>query len=133
MAKHVPEILRDVILPFDWDVRRVWALDAESIQLSRLSFDHFLYLPLWSSEPGRGMLFDVRPIDVVRNPRGYPYQSSRLEACDPERPIDLLVYEGRRWILDGTHRLVRRYIDGIEEVLARIHDQSVVSDIRVGV
>lgn len=62
--KVVPEILEDHILPFNWDVRKVWELEAKVTQIPYTEFAYLLELPLWSSVAKHGLLFDICPMDV---------------------------------------------------------------------
>ncbi|CAH1073392.1 hypothetical protein NTG1052_20075 [Candidatus Nitrotoga sp. 1052] len=68
MPKVIPEVLKEHILPFNWDVCKVWAVDTDTVQVSCSEFAYLLDLPLWSSVPCRGLLFDTCLIDVIRNP-----------------------------------------------------------------
>ena len=131
IAKALPEVLKPHILPFDWDVSRVWTLEAEAVPIKSGEFAYLLELPLWSSIPGRGMLFDTRPIDVMRNPALSPYQARRLANVDLDYPIDVLLLDNRQWILDGVHRIARHFQLGHREFPVRFHDSRVVPDIRV--
>ncbi len=131
MVKQIPAALSGVILPFDWDVRLVWALSAQTQLISRAELDPLLYLPLWSSVPEKGMLFDVEPITVISDPDASPHQTARLAKTDMTYPIDLLEFESRTWILDGVHRLAKHYQCGNSSVEVRVHDASVIEKIRV--
>ncbi len=49
--KYIPESLKDYILAFNWDVRKVWKLEAD-IEENKLSELEFMFdLPYWSSKP----------------------------------------------------------------------------------
>ena len=129
--KHVPSVLRDHILPFDWHVQAVWALPAPCIDLPAERFSEFLDLPFWSSRPGCGLLFDTTPRQVMANPQDYPEQARRLAEADLAYPADLLYWQGRYWILDGLHRIVRQLQLGHASLPTRLHDQSVIPAIVV--
>ncbi|MBW7902716.1 MAG: hypothetical protein H3C26_14640 [Rhodocyclaceae bacterium] len=130
MPRTIPDILKDHILPFDWDVRKVWALDAPAVPVSCAEFAYLLELPLWSSVAKRGMLFDIRPLDVIRDPGVSDYQARRLREADLHHPIDVLLLAERRWILDGVHRIARHVALGSPTLFARFHDASVIPAIR---
>lgn len=132
MTKEIPEALLEHILPFNWKVEEVWKLTAEVIVAERTEFDYLLELPLWSSEAGRGMLFDIAPIEVIRDPGRSPYQTQRLANTQLGYPLDFLLADGRRWILDGAHRLAKHYQLGDPSVAIRFHDESVIPRIRSG-
>ena len=132
MKTRIPKKLRDYILPFNWDVQAVWALDAATTHRSRKEFDYLLELPLWSSAPEKGMLFDVAPMEVIRNPEIWPYQNRRIASADTLYPMDFLVQDGKNWILDGIHRLAKNYIKDVEIVEVRFHEESVIKKIQKG-
>ncbi len=131
MAKKVPVSVRDVILPFNWDVEVVWALGAPVTIEKRTDFDYLLYYPLWSSKSGLGMLFDLSPMTVIDYPNASDYQKGRLTNTDTSFPIDVIELEGQTWLLDGSHRLAKLYMDGREEVMVRRHTEAVLDAIVV--
>ncbi|HZX30079.1 MAG TPA: hypothetical protein VFF03_01885 [Rhodocyclaceae bacterium] len=126
MPKIVPDILKDHILPFDWDVRKVWGLKADVVQVPTSEFAYLLELPLWSSVPKQGLLFDICPIDVIRAPGVSQYQAQRLQNVDLQHPIDVLVAQEKRWILDGVHRIAKHFILNTSTLAVRFHDESVI-------
>jgi len=130
MEKQIPELLKDHILPFDWDVKSVWSLDSQIIEEKRSKLDYLLHLPLWSSVPNEGMLFDITPIEVITDPRRSPHQTERIEKTDESYPIDMLHFEGKLWILDGVHRLAKLFRSGSDVVRMRVHPDSVIQKIR---
>ncbi|MCB4358824.1 hypothetical protein [Quatrionicoccus australiensis] len=130
-GKHLPEVLKPHILPFDWDVRRVWMLEAATHRIKCSEFAYLLELPLWSSCAGQGMLFDTCPGDVIRDRALSPYQTRRLEEVDLMYPVDVLLLDNRRWILDGVHRIARHFQLKHPEIPVRFHDFRVVPDILV--
>jgi hypothetical protein len=73
MTKYVPSVLAEHILPFNWDVRKLWNLEAEISLQPRSDFDYLLDLPLWSSVPDQGMLFDISPREVIVCPERSPH------------------------------------------------------------
>lgn len=132
MPKIVPAILKDHILPFDWDVRVVWGLEADVIQVPVSEFAYLLELPLWSSVPKQGLLFDICPMDVIRDPHASIYQTQRLHETELRYPIDVLVAQEKRWILDGVHRIAKHFIRNESSIAVRFHDESVIAAISLG-
>ena len=130
MAAAVPPELRRHILPFDWDVRRVWRLDTPARPIPRVELDYLLDLPLWSSRPQSGMLFDLAPRAVLDDPQLAPHQYRRVVEADTAYPIDMLQYAGGRWILDGVHRLAKLFFRGDGRAAVRLHPASVIPLIR---
>lgn len=123
--KSFPCILQNHILPFNWDVRKVWALKADAVEVPLSDFSYLLDLPLWSSVKGQ-MLFNLSPISVIENPHVSAYQTERLASTDMQYPLDFLMFDGRPWILDGVHRLARLYQDKKDVFKARFHDSDVL-------
>lgn len=132
IPQAVPDILQDHILPFNWDTRKVWAIKADAVRVPVSEFAYLLELPLWSSVPRQGMLFDVRPIDVIRDPRVCRYQAQRLRRAELQYPIDVLVAREKRWILDGVHRIARHVMLNHPTLSVRFHDESIIPAIKPG-
>ncbi len=130
--KVVPEILEDHILPFNWDVRKVWALEAKVTQIPYTEFAYLLELPLWSSVAKHGLLFDICPMDIIRDPNLSIYQTQRLQQIDLQYPIDVLIAQDKRWMLDGVHRIAKHFILNSAMLSVRFHDESVISAIKSG-
>jgi len=55
----------------------------------------------------------------------------RLEQAAIVYPMDYLVLQGRCWILDGVHRLAKHFVLEHKTVQARLHDESVIPNIKV--
>ena len=126
MNKVVPEVLSKHILPFNWDVNKLWLLDCDSVLADRKNFDYLLNLPLWSSKPNIGMLFDISPMEVIESNSISPHQYERVINADLNWPIDVLKYDGRIWVLDGVHRIAKAYINKVLTMSVRIHDTMVI-------
>jgi len=124
--KSLPDILTDHILPFDWDVRRVWEMEREVTVRPVSDFACLMDLPLWSSVPNRGMLFDISPREVIDSPQRSPHQYERVLGADVGFPIDLLLYQEREWILDGVHRLAKLFLIGAESAKVRVHSEGII-------
>jgi hypothetical protein len=127
--KSLPDILTNHILPFDWDVRLVWQESVEVVIRPLVDFAYLLDLPLWSSVPNQGMLFDISPRKVIDHPQRSPHQYERIQKADTDFPIDLLRYQEREWILDGVHRLAKLFIIGAESARVRVHSDGIISRI----
>ncbi len=127
--KIIPDILADHILPFDWDVHLVWEEAAEVFPRPLTDFDYLLDLPLWSSVPNRGMLFDISPREVIAFPQRSPHQYQRVLKANIIFPIDLVHYQEREWILDGVHRLANLYLMGTDFVSVRLHSNAIIPQI----
>jgi len=128
--KPIPQELQAHILPFDWDVCKVWFLPTLPEQIKRSELDYLLDLKLWSSIPNAGMLFDISPRSVIESPAASPHQYQRIQQADTSFPIDMLSFRNRRWILDGVHRLAKLCIIDSEWVALRLHSETLIAAIR---
>ena len=124
MTKRIPPELADHILPFNWDVRLVWRQEAEVTLRLLAEFEYLLDLPLWSSRPNMGMLFDIAPRTVMTFPERVPHQTQRIHEARIEFPIDLIRYQGREWVLDGVHRIARLSLMGVDTMKVRVHEET---------
>ena len=131
MSKYVPEILKNHILPFNWNGKVVWALESPVLRVPRVEYDYLLYLPLWSSVTGKGMLFDTKPIDVINDPNISIYQTDRLKKVNIAHPLDFLIHKGRKWILDGIHRLAKLYMLKEKMINVRLHPDTCIPAIKI--
>jgi len=129
MSINIPNILKNHILPFDWDISKVWKLEALATTSNREQFDYLLDLPLWSSRANQRMPFDTKPLDVIKNPNLSVYHYERIMNADICYPIDFIFYDGSNKILDGVHRLSKLYIMNVDTIDIRIHHTSVLSKI----
>lgn len=129
MAKHIPLALKEHVLPFDWDVRKVWALAAPITKVASTEFTYLLELPLWSSVPNKGLLFDISPFAVINDPDASPYQARRLAEADLRFAIDILLLNDRRWVLDGAHRIAKHFMLNRPDLPVRLHDASIIAKI----
>ena len=127
--KTIPDILVDHILPFQWDVQKVWQQEAEVSPEPLADLSYLLDLPLWSSLPNRGMLFDISPREVIACPHTSPHQHRRILKADSNYPIDLMRYQERLWILDGVHRLAKLFLMETDLVKVRFHSEEIIPPI----
>lgn len=125
MSKQLPSELVPFVLPFNWDVTRVWALTAAVEYRPIAEFRAYFDLPFWSSRANAGMLFDLTPNQVLKHPERYPHQQARLEQADLEYPVDFIVDNQQFYILDGLHRMTRLRQLGHHAFALRCHTMSV--------
>jgi hypothetical protein len=131
MSKYIPSELKDFILPFNWDVKKVWELPAQIEEVELSTFEFMFDLPFWSSRPNAGMLFDVSPNEVLENFPAYPHQRERVENADIRYPIDFIFENDSYYILDGLHRLARYKLMGRKTIKIRKHKLEIRAKIQV--
>lgn len=125
MAKIVPDVLTDYVLPFNWQVERVWQLSAPVVEVDIAEFAAMFELPFWSSEPDAGMLFDLSPNQALAQLSVYPHQRRRVQAADTRYPVDLIADGGHRYILDGLHRMAKQKLQQRTRIEVRMHSMDV--------
>ncbi len=131
MQKKIPLSLQDHLLPFNWDVKKVWKLSAPLQEKSIQEFLYLLALPFWTKEAGCGMKFNVTPLEVLTDPNLSPWQYERVVSADTTFPLDFVSFEKRLCVLDGLHRLANLYRLGADKVLVRIHSEESVCKVVV--
>jgi len=124
--KSIPLALQNHILPFNWDVGKVWALEADTVWMNITQLTYLLELPLWSSTRHQGLLFDISPMSVILDPSSCPHQFNRLQQAQLHYPIDMLRFQEKLWILDGVHRIAKHVIAGTLKLRVRVHDEAAV-------
>lgn len=115
-----PKEIQEVYFGFDWDSKKIWALDLpiEDIDISELEW-HF-YLPFWELE--NTFAYNCTPMDVINNLKGTSLHRERIENANLSHPIDLYYIKDKAkyGILDGLHRVVKQYQLGQKTIKARI-------------
>ena len=115
MEKTIPDIIKKVGFDFHWKEEKVWKLcvPVEEIGIKELEW-HF-ELPFWHSTG----YYQLRPIDVINNPKKYKEEYERTMKSDLNHPLDIMKNKGRWLLLDGLHRLVKAKILGMKKVKVR--------------
>jgi len=115
MKKEIPQIILDIGFDFIVDNKKVWGLvKEEEIPITLIPIGDlvwiFDYPFLWNG----GEIFNLKPIDVINNPKKYENEYTRVIDTEMKYPIDIMKSkkkQGSRWLtLDGLHRLMKSYI-----------------------
>lgn len=126
MKKDLPQIIKDVGFDFDWDIKKVWALDEPTIKMSIHELTWHFDIPfLWYGDE----VYNLKPIEVIKNPEKYKEEYERTMKADLSHPIDVMENKGRLLILDGLHRLMKHSILGDREISVRIIPREKIPDI----
>lgn len=127
MTKQLPKIIEEIGFDFDWDEKKVWALDLpiEDMDINELTW-HFDIPFLWTRPDG---YYDLKPIDVLGNPEKYKDEYDRTMSADLSHPIDIMRWRGRWLILDGLHRLMKASLEGQKTVKVRKVSQGLIPKI----
>ena len=126
--KEVERLLRPWDGSLIWDNDDIHKLDlpAKTIPIHKLTW--YLDMPCWSPDGVPSNKPDgkpgVRPKDVFDNPGIFPEHDKRIDEADTSYPLDLLKHNGKLFILDGLHRLLKLMKEDKKEVQVRIVPQS---------
>ena len=122
---NIPQIIKDVGFDFDWDVRKVWALDVgvEEIDIKELTW-HFDVPFLWENG-----VYNLKPRAVIEKPELHKAEYERTMKADLIHPIDIMENKGQWLILDGLHRLMKASILGMDKVKVRKVNRDLIPQI----
>jgi len=105
--KYLPPEMSEWYFPFNWNVKKLWELEGTIERRNIEDLEWHLDIPFWSSERGNGMMFDLRPREVLENPDKHIYHSARIKDADARYPVCITTYKEREIIIDGVHRLAK--------------------------
>ena len=109
----MPPVLHEALVTAPWRLERLHHLD---LPVERLAVGDLLWLldlPLWQWD---GVRFQVRPLEVLADPQGFPHHMARIRAADLAYPIHVTEKAGRTTVLDGFHRLAKAHLEGRADI-----------------
>ncbi len=111
-----------------WDEKKVWAIELPVTKMPVSDFDWHLDVPYWDSIDGKK--FSVTPRDVLTRKSGTEKEQERVKNINTNYPIDVLFHEGKWFILDGVHRLIRILQEGQGSISVRVFPNERFHEIR---
>ncbi len=114
---NAPQIIKDVGFDFDWDSRKVWALEEPTVEMDIADLLWHFDIPFWEKEGTDD--YNLIPWDVINYPEIEKTHHEKMLAADLAHSIDIMENKGRWLILDGLHRLVKAYKNGQKTVKVR--------------
>jgi hypothetical protein len=112
-------------LDFEWDQKKLWALNEPVAWVDLSELDWHLDVPLLNINGKSGLT----PREVVENPGAHQEEYYRTMKADLIYPIDVIEQEGRLIILDGLHRLMKAKINKEPKVPVRVIPRSRIPEI----
>jgi len=100
----VDDIFKGIRFDFRWSLDRLWALDISSEEMEISDLDWHIELPFWDYNGGS---YNLKPVDVLINPKKYPEEYNKILEADTTYPIDIMENKDKWVILDGLHRLCK--------------------------
>ncbi len=111
-----------------WDEQKIWDIELPTSEMEINDFNWHLDVPYWNSDEGKQ--FAVTPRNVIDKIPGSSNEQARVGAVDMTYPLDVLFHEGKWFILDGVHRLIRARQEGREKITVRIFPNERLEEIR---
>lgn len=121
--------MSDWYFPFNWDVNEVWELEGKIERRNIKDLKWHLEKPFWSSVRGKGMMFDLKPKEVLAKPEKHFYHSARIKDADVSYPVCITTYKGREIIIDGIHRLAKLVSENIEIIEVKVINGKSIANI----
>lgn len=126
MRKEYLVIIKEVGFDFEWDNKKVWALDIPVTTIGVQALEWHFDIPFLKENNER---YSLTPREVLENPQRYQQEYQRALNADPTHPLDLMENKGRLLMLDGLHRLMKLYLLGEKTARARIMPREKIPDI----
>lgn len=126
MKENIPDIIKKVGFDFDWDEKRVWALDVPITEMDIKELIWHFDIPFHWYGDG---VYNLTSKEIIENPEKYKEEYERTMKADLKYPIDIMKNKDRWLILDGLHRLMRAYIQGLKIVQVRIIPRDKIPEI----
>lgn len=128
MVSKKPKIIEDVGFDFDWDSKKVWALDLPTVQMDIEDLVWHFDIPFWDKDNTDD--WNLTPWEVIGGADNAKGHRDRISKADLSHSIDIMKNKGKWLILDGLHRLVKAHTLGMKQVNVRIIPREKISEIR---
>lgn len=126
-----PKIMIETGFSFDWDDAKVQAMDEP---VSELNINELLWnldIPFWEEEKIND--WNLTPREVAEYPKYHQNHYQRVLKSDLQYPICIARNKYGKWfILDGTHRLTKAYLNRQKTVKVKIIPKERISEIKKG-
>ena len=126
MKEDLPEIIKQVGFDFHWENEKVWRLNIPVTDMDIKELTWHFDIPFhWH----KGGLYNLTSREIIENPLEYEDEYERTMKADLKYPIDIMENKGKWLILDGLHRLMKAYIQGVKKVNVRIIPRDKIPEI----
>ncbi|MFA5013845.1 MAG: ParB N-terminal domain-containing protein [Candidatus Paceibacterota bacterium] len=126
--KEIPEIIKQVGFDFHWDEKKVWKLNVPVVEMDINKLVWHFNVPFHWHDGGA---YNLTSKEIIDNPEKYREEYDRVMKTDLSYPIDIMENKGRWVILDGLHRLMKAYIQGLKKVKVRIIPREKIPEILI--
>lgn len=126
MKEELPDIIKQIGFDFNWENEKVWRLNIPVTKMDIKELTWHFDIPFhWH----KGGMYNLTSREIIENPSEYEDEYKRTMKANLMYPIDIMENKGRWLILDGLHRLMKAYIQGIGKVNVRIIPRDKISEI----
>ncbi|KKQ28069.1 MAG: hypothetical protein US42_C0002G0024 [Candidatus Magasanikbacteria bacterium GW2011_GWC2_37_14] len=102
----------------NWDEEKIWALNLTVVEIDINELLWHFDAPWWPNDTDER--WTVTPWDVLNKTVDSKKQQDITDQVDLSYPIDIFKNKGKWLILDGIHRLVKSYKQGLKKVKVHI-------------
>ncbi len=121
MIKNIAQVINDIGFDFGWSEEKVWKLDLPAIDMGIDQLIWHFDVPFFS----RGFQkYCVTPMEIINNPANHQKEYQRMMRADLSYPLDVMENKSRLLLLDGLHRLMKAYVNGLKTVRVRVVPRS---------
>jgi len=114
-----PRIFEKLGFGFCWDDNLLKNIDEPITELNMNELLWNLDLPFWEEEKIDDWNLTLR--EVIQNPERYSNHHQRILKADLSYPVCITKSKNGKWfVLDGTHRLAKAYIDNLKTIKVKI-------------
>src|SRR3989344_1459866 len=117
VKKNIPKIIKEVGFDFNWDSKKVWALNEPVVQMDIKELLWHFDIPFWEIKDTDD--YNLKPYEVIKEPNKHSTHYKKIQRANLKYPIDIMQNKGRWLILDGLHRLVKAHLQGLKKVKVR--------------
>lgn len=126
MKEELPDIIKEMGFDFDWENEKVWRLNIAITEMDIEELVWHLDIPFhWH----KGGIYNLTSREIIEHPHEYQEEYERTMKADLKYPIDIMENKGRWLILDGLHRLMKAYFQGMKKVGVRIIPREKIPEI----
>ncbi len=126
-SKEYPQIIKDVGFDFNWDSKKVWLINEPIVDMDINELLWHFAIPFWEAQDTDD--YNLTPWEFIKDTQKHTDHNQKIKKANLAFPIDIMENKGRWLILDGLHRLMKAYQQGLHKVRVRKIPRSRISEI----
>lgn len=129
IGNEKPRTMKEAGFGFYWDDEKVQAIDEPVTEMNIEELKWNLDLPFWEEKKIND--WNLTPREVIEHPKYHQNHYKRVVETDLKYPICIAKNKNGKWfVLDGTHRLTKAYLNNLKKVKVKIIPQERLDEIR---